>query len=262
MSIQHLDLQPVRILPRQLSPAAPAIRTGRQRQLSQNFSACYNQAGANGDIRNDTNDAEQCETDGAAAASGPNPDAPGSGADADTDACSHAEQSGCQPALQAETQSEPPPGLPPEQAYTSPSSQSWLRPASPSAASDAIGIAAATAGSSIAKNATALSTRIARACIRDEEGSLMSEHLAAVVAQFCNSPSICTGGMWELQVDINPKILAETQLRLQLSSFRLSLRFETSDQRSKLLIYENSKELSSRLDALLQGKIDVEVIFW
>jgi len=120
----------------------------------------------------------------------------------------------------------------------------------------------ATSPALVATESAELSMRIARACLHDEEASLMTTHLAALVARFCNAPAVSAGGIWELQVEINPKILAETTLRLQLSAFRLSLRFESMDPRSKRLIYENSKELSSRLAMLLGGQIDVDISCW
>jgi type III secretion control protein HpaP len=91
---------------------------------------------------------------------------------------------------------------------------------------------------------------------------LRTEYLASVVARFCNSPSIIEGGTWELRVELNPSILADTRLFLQLSSYRLLLRFETENQRSKGLIYDNTNELGARLHSLLQGKVDVEVANW
>ena len=88
------------------------------------------------------------------------------------------------------------------------------------------------------------------------------EYLASVVAKFCNSPSIAEGGGWELRIGLNPSVLADSKLFLQLSSYRLLLRFETENPRSKSLIYDNIKELSARLHSLMGGKIDVEVTVW
>lgn len=107
-----------------------------------------------------------------------------------------------------------------------------------------------------------LSSRIVRACAGGEESNLRMEYLASVVAKFCNSPSIAEGGGWELRIGLNPSVLAETKLFLQLSSYRLLLRFETENPRSKSLIYDNIKELGTKLHSLMGEKIDVEVTVW
>ncbi|RFP09349.1 MULTISPECIES: type III secretion system protein SctP [unclassified Duganella] len=127
-----------------------------------------------------------------------------------------------------------------------------------SIAADAAGVAAAAA----VTTSMPLGERIARACLDGQHGELMTAHLAALVARFCNAPAVSAGGGWELQIDINPAILAETRLYLQLSAFRLSLRFETPDPRAQRLICDHSAELCRRLRAQLQGQLDVTVTCW
>ncbi|MBP1204805.1 hypothetical protein JOD97_002847 [Duganella sp. 1411] len=107
-----------------------------------------------------------------------------------------------------------------------------------------------------------LSTRIARACARDEQANLRNARLAAIIAQFCNGPGILYSGGWQLQIAIDPALLPATRLHLTLSSCRLSLRFETAEPDSRRVILDNSKELQQRLSTLLPAQIEVDIVCW
>ncbi|NVM77637.1 hypothetical protein FHW83_003455 [Duganella sp. SG902] len=109
---------------------------------------------------------------------------------------------------------------------------------------------------------TPLSRRIARACLRDEHDALRTARLATIIAQFCNAPAILDSGNWELQIEIDPALLAATRLHLHLSSCRLLLRFESADRDARGVILDNSKELQQRLSALLPARIEVDIVCW
>jgi len=108
----------------------------------------------------------------------------------------------------------------------------------------------------------ALSHRIARACARDERASLRMARLAAVIGDFVNTPAIIDSGCWELQIALDPALLPATRLRLSLSSWRLSLRFESNDRDARCVILDNSRELRHRLHALLPAHIDIDIVCW
>jgi hypothetical protein len=108
----------------------------------------------------------------------------------------------------------------------------------------------------------ALSRRIARACARDERTSLRMARLAAVIGDFVNTPAVIDSGCWELQIALDPALLPATRLRLSLSSWRLSLRFESNDRDARCVILDNSRELQHRLQALLPAHIDIDIVCW
>lgn len=98
-----------------------------------------------------------------------------------------------------------------------------------------------------------------RRCARAAEGDLLAEHLADRVAGFCTSPAVERTGQWEVAVELDQSILPRTELRLSLSGWGLSLRFDSRDARARQLICDNSNELKTRLEARLDGRIAVEV---
>lgn len=98
-----------------------------------------------------------------------------------------------------------------------------------------------------------------RRCARAAEGDLLAEHLAERVAGFCTSPAVERTGQWEIAVELDPSILPRTELRLSLSGWGLSLRFDSRDARARQLICDNSNELKTRLEARLGGRVAVEV---
>ena len=122
--------------------------------------------------------------------------------------------------------------------------------------------AAATLPAAPALPEPALSRRIARACARDGQTSLRMARLAAVIGDFVNTPAVIDSGCWELQIALDPALLPATRLRLSLSSWRLSLRFESNDRDARCVILDNSRELQHRLQALLPAHIDIDIVCW
>ncbi|WP_179950217.1 type III secretion system protein SctP [Burkholderia sp. MSMB1826] len=98
-----------------------------------------------------------------------------------------------------------------------------------------------------------------RRCARAAEGDLLAQHLAEHVAGFCTSPAVDRTGQWEVSVELDPAVLAKTQLHLRLSGLALALRFDSHDPRCRHLICDNINELKTRLEARLGGHIAVEV---
>ncbi|MDR6444176.1 hypothetical protein J2794_000265 [Paraburkholderia terricola] len=102
-------------------------------------------------------------------------------------------------------------------------------------------------------------TQMIRRCTQAIEGDLLAEHLAERVAGFCTSPAVERTGQWDVAVELDPSILPRTELRLSLSGWGLSLRFDSRDARARQLICDNSNELKTRLETRLGGRIAVEV---
>jgi len=102
-------------------------------------------------------------------------------------------------------------------------------------------------------------TQMIRRCTQAIEGDLLAEHLAERVAGFCTSSAVERTGQWDVAVELDPSILPRTELRLSLSGWGLSLRFDSRDARARQLICDNSNELKTRLETRLGGRIAVEV---
>lgn len=107
-----------------------------------------------------------------------------------------------------------------------------------------------------------LQSRIAQACLRERHAQVVIDHLSALTADFCNTPSIVQAGAWEVRLAISPQVLPQTSLLMQLSETRLFLRFETASNLSKRLIYDNRLALKEKLSALLNNRCDIDIEVW
>lgn len=105
----------------------------------------------------------------------------------------------------------------------------------------------------------ALGAKLVRRCAQAAKGDLVAERLAECIANFCSNPTIEQAGRWEVVVELDPAILPRTRMHLALSGYRLSLRFDCADPRSRRLICNNSHELRTRLEARLDFRLPVEV---
>ncbi|AMP07008.1 flagellar hook-length control FliK family protein [Collimonas pratensis] len=105
----------------------------------------------------------------------------------------------------------------------------------------------------------ALRAHMIRQCSQAAEADLVVEHLAERVANFCLSPAVKRGGTWEVTIVLNPAILPETNLHLNLSPFRLWLRFDSNDARANDLICLNTDALLQRLRSRLDASFDIDV---
>jgi type III secretion control protein HpaP len=120
--------------------------------------------------------------------------------------------------------------------------------------------AAAVDGNDAERDAlAALRARMIRQCSQAAEADLVVEHLAERIANFCSSPAVQGGGIWEVTIVLNPAILPETSLQLKLSPFRLSLRFDCSDIRANALICLNTDALQQRLRSRLGASLEIDI---
>ncbi|SDX05439.1 type III secretion control protein HpaP [Collimonas sp. OK242] len=119
---------------------------------------------------------------------------------------------------------------------------------------------AAAAGSDAERDGlTALRARMIRQCSQAAEADLVVEHLAERIANFCSSPAVQGGGIWEVTIVLNPAILPETSLQLKLSPFRLSLRFDCGNARANDLICLNTDALQRRLRSRLGASLEIDI---
>ncbi|TKC91519.1 hypothetical protein FAZ69_03435 [Trinickia terrae] len=106
----------------------------------------------------------------------------------------------------------------------------------------------------------ALGQHIVRACASAAHGEVFTQQVAERIARFCAMTGATDDAAWEVTLPMNPAVLPETSLHLQLSPSRMVLRFETTDARSSQLIFDNTDALRTRLANVLSRQIDVDVI--
>jgi Type III secretion protein (HpaP) len=106
----------------------------------------------------------------------------------------------------------------------------------------------------------ALGEHIVRACATAAHGEVLAQQLADRVARFCSMSGASDDAVWEVTLPMNPAVLDDTLLHLQLSPSRMALRFETASTRSAQLIYDNADKLRVRLSDALHRQIDVDVV--
>ncbi len=114
-----------------------------------------------------------------------------------------------------------------------------------------------------AQHTSAMANRLVRACSEISVGNTVTEHLAQLLSRFCGSRIVKAGGeCWEVTLDLDPRVLPETRLTLQLSPHTLWLRFHTGHPRARDLLSEHGDALRQRIHVLLEQRIDVELEVW
>ena len=106
----------------------------------------------------------------------------------------------------------------------------------------------------------ALGEHIVRACTQAAHGEVLAQHLADRIARFCLMSGASDDASWEVTLPMNPVVLPDTLLHLELSPSRIAIRFETSSPRSAGLIYDNADMLRTGLSDALRRQIDIHVV--
>jgi hypothetical protein len=106
----------------------------------------------------------------------------------------------------------------------------------------------------------ALGEHIVRACASAAHGEVLTQHLTERIARFCSMAGAADDAGFEVTLPLNPAVLPDTLLHLQLSPSRMVIRFETTDPRASRLIVDNTDALRARLADVLSRQIDVDVI--
>jgi type III secretion control protein HpaP len=89
--------------------------------------------------------------------------------------------------------------------------------------------------------------------------------LAREVAAFCADPSISQSGPWAARIPLDERFFAQTTLYLELSFFKLSLRFDTADAGTRQLLCDHTSSLERDLEKLMNAwsePRDIEITVW
>ena len=82
------------------------------------------------------------------------------------------------------------------------------------------------------------------------------ESIVAQVADFCSNPAVLERGDWHITIPIDSALLPGCTLTLTLSRFDLTLRFDTSDERSRQLILRHAMRLRESLQQVMQARFE------
>lgn len=105
----------------------------------------------------------------------------------------------------------------------------------------------------------ALGKQIVHACAVAAHGELFTRELADRIARFCSTSGASSDASWAVTLPMNPAVLPDTLLHLQLSPSSIGIRFETPNPRSTQLISDNADALRTRLADALGRQIDVDI---
>ncbi|VWB88583.1 type III secretion system protein SctP [Burkholderia lata] len=106
---------------------------------------------------------------------------------------------------------------------------------------------------------TVLGEHIVRMCASAAHGEFLAQKLTERITRFCAMSGAGNDVVCAVTLPINPAVLEDTLLHLQLSPSRLAIRFETSNAYSAQLICDNVDALRARLSDALFRQIDVDV---
>lgn len=104
-----------------------------------------------------------------------------------------------------------------------------------------------------------LGRHIVHACTAAAHGDLLTRELADRIARFCSMSGAGGDSSWAVTLPMNPAVLPDTLLHLQLSPSSIAIRFETQNARASQLISDNADALRVRLADALGRHIDVDV---
>ncbi|WP_321850411.1 type III secretion system protein SctP [Burkholderia diffusa] len=82
------------------------------------------------------------------------------------------------------------------------------------------------------------------------------DSIVAEVSDFCANPIVFESGDWQITIPVDPALLPGCTLSLALSHFQLTLRFDTTDARSRELISQHAATLRASLEEVMQSRFD------
>jgi type III secretion control protein HpaP len=95
--------------------------------------------------------------------------------------------------------------------------------------------------------------------------SVLTATLAREIAAFCADPAISQAGHWEARIPLDQRIFEQTTLYLQLSQFKLALRFDSADPATRQLLSDHVPSLERELKKLMMAwgePRDIEITVW
>ncbi len=106
---------------------------------------------------------------------------------------------------------------------------------------------------------TGWTSRVALACLHENLARLVAERIAARIAEFCNTGAVRQNGVWSAHLRLDPNLLPDTTLSMELSPDRLRLRFQTSNVLSRQLICTHQDTLRTTLETGLHGHCELDI---
>ena len=83
--------------------------------------------------------------------------------------------------------------------------------------------------------------------------------IAKTVARFCNERQVDASEGWQVRMPLNRDVLPETVMQLAISPYWLQLRFETSDDGSRNLLFKHRDALTEMIGNSLNRRRDVAI---
>lgn len=92
-----------------------------------------------------------------------------------------------------------------------------------------------------------------------EHNMAVARYLADTVARFCGDPAVAHGEGWQVQIALDADILRDTTLHLSLSPHWLTLRFVSTDRRSRDLVLQHQDVLEQMLTDAVVPRRDIAI---
>lgn len=83
--------------------------------------------------------------------------------------------------------------------------------------------------------------------------------IAQTISRFCNDRAVDDSEGWQVRMPLRPDVLPDTTLALSVSSYWLQLRFETTDSKSRDLLFAHRDALATALEESLNRRREVAI---
>ena len=104
-----------------------------------------------------------------------------------------------------------------------------------------------------------LGKQIAQTWATALHAEVFTRELSDRIARFCKTAGTSDDMPWSVTLPMNPSVVPDTLLHLQLSPSSLAIRFETSSARSAHLISNNADALRVRLNETFDRRLDITI---
>jgi hypothetical protein len=83
--------------------------------------------------------------------------------------------------------------------------------------------------------------------------------IAQTISRFCNERAVDDSEGWQVRMPLRPDVLPDTTLALSISSYWLQLRFETTESKSRDLLFAHRDALATVLEESLNRRREVAI---